>query len=230
VAARRKKTPAVKDATPAEESVAEAPAVEGEQRQEEEQRPDDDRRWYVIHTYSGYEDKVKTNLEHRVQNMDVADLIFEVVVPCVDEIEIRDGQRRTVPRKIFPGYVLVQMIELKQEDDLSASSEERVRSSRAWYVVRNTPGVTGFVGSGHHPTPLDEAEVNSILRQMRAEEPRVKVGFTMGQSVRIIDGPFIDFIGTVDDINVEKGKVKVLVSFFGRETPVELDFLQVERL
>jgi transcriptional antiterminator NusG len=224
VAARKKKAPAVEDATHPEESTAEAPAVE------EEQRQDGDRRWYVIHTYSGYEDKVKANLEHRVQNMDVDDLIFEVVVPCVDEIEIRDGQRRTVPRKIFPGYVLVQMIELKQEDDTSVSSEERVRSSRAWYVVRNTPGVTGFVGSGQHPTPLDEAEVNSILRQMRAEEPRVKVGFTMGQSVRIIDGPFIDFIGTVDDINVEKGKVKVLVSFFGRETPVELDFLQVERL
>jgi transcriptional antiterminator NusG len=230
VAARRKKTPAVKEAAPAEESVAEAPAVEEEQRQEEGQRPDGDRRWYVIHTYSGYEDKVKANLEHRVQNMDVADLIFEVVVPCVDEIEIRDGQRRTVPRKIFPGYVLVQMIELKQEDDPSVSSEERVRSSRAWYVVRNTPGVTGFVGSGNHPTPLDESEVNSILRQMRAEEPRVKVGFALGQSVRIIDGPFIDFIGTVDDLNLEKGKVKVLVSFFGRETPVELDFLQVERL
>jgi transcriptional antiterminator NusG len=230
VAARRKKTPAVKDATPPEESVVEAPAVEEEQPQEEEQPLDGDRRWYVIHTYSGYEDKVKTNLEHRVKNMDVADLIFEVVVPCVDEIEIRDGQRRTVPRKIFPGYVLVQMIELKQEDDPSVPSDERVRSSRAWYVVRNTPGVTGFVGSGHHPTPLDEAEVSSILRQMRSEEPRVKVGFTMGQSVRITDGPFIDFIGTVDDINVEKGKVKVLVSFFGRETPVELDFLQVERL
>jgi transcriptional antiterminator NusG len=230
VAARRKKTPAVKDAAPAQESLAEAPAVEEEQPQEEEQRPDDGRRWYVIHTYSGYEDKVKANLEHRVQNMDVADLIFEVVVPCVDEIEIRDGQRRTVPRKIFPGYVLVQMIELKQEDDTSASNEERVRSSRAWYVVRNTPGVTGFVGSGHHPTPLEETEVNSILRQMRSEEPRVKVGFALGQSVRIIDGPFIDFIGTVDDLNLEKGKVKVLVSFFGRETPVELDFLQVERL
>jgi transcriptional antiterminator NusG len=230
VAARRKKTPAVEEAAPAEESVAETPAVEEEQRREEGQRPDGDRRWYVIHTYSGYEDKVKANLEHRVQNMDVADLIFEVVVPCVDEIEIRDGQRRTVPRKIFPGYVLVQMIELKQEDDPSVSSEERVRSSRAWYVVRNTPGVTGFVGSGNHPTPLDESEVNSILRQMRAEEPRVKVGFALGQSVRIIDGPFIDFIGTVDDLNVEKGKVKVLVSFFGRETPVELDFLQVERL
>ena len=162
--------------------------------------------------------------------MDVEDLIFEVVVPCVNEIEIRDGQRRTVPRKIFPGYVLVQMIELKQEDDTSASSDERVRSSRAWYVVRNTPGVTGFVGSGHHPTPLDETEVASILRQMRAEEPRIKVGFALGQSVRITDGPFIDFIGTVDDLNLEKGKVKVLVSFFGRETPVELDFLQVERL
>jgi transcriptional antiterminator NusG len=230
VAARRKKTPAVKEAAPPEESAVEAPAVEEEQPQEEEQRPDDGRRWYVIHTYSGYEDKVKTNLEHRVQNMDVADLIFEVVVPCVDEIEIRDGQRRTVPRKIFPGYVLVQMIELKQEDDTSASSEERMRSSRAWYVVRNTPGVTGFVGSGQHPTPLEETEVSSILRQMRSEEPRVKVGFALGQSVRIIDGPFIDFIGTVDDLNLEKGKVKVLVSFFGRETPVELDFLQVERL
>jgi len=224
VAARRKKTPAVKEAAPPQESVAEAPAVE------EEQRPDDGRRWYVIHTYSGYEDKVKANLGHRVQNMDVADLIFEVVVPCVDEIEIRDGQRRTVPRKIFPGYVLVQMIELKKEDDPTVPAEERARSSRAWYVVRNTPGVTGFVGSGHHPTPLDEAEVASILRQMRSAEPRVKVGFAVGQSVRITDGPFIDFIGTVDGINLEKGRVKVLVSFFGRETPVELDFLQVERL
>lgn len=224
MAARRKKTSAVKEAAPSQESVAEATAVE------EEQRPDDGRRWYVIHTYSGYEDKVKANLAHRVQNMDVADLIFEVVVPCVDEIEIRDGQRRTVPRKIFPGYVLVQMIELKKEDDSSVPAEERARSSRAWYVVRNTPGVTGFVGSGHHPTPLEEAEVASILRQMRSEEPRVKVGFALGQSVRITDGPFIDFIGTVDGINLEKGKVKVLVSFFGRETPVELDFLQVERL
>jgi transcriptional antiterminator NusG len=224
VAARRKKTPAVKEVARPQESVTEAPAAE------EEQRPDDGRRWYVIHTYSGYEDKVKANLEHRVQNMDVADLIFEIVVPCVDEIEIRDGQRRTVPRKIFPGYVLVQMIELKREDDSSVPSEERTRSSRAWYVVRNTPGVTGFVGSGHHPTPLDEAEVASILRQMRSTEPRVKVGFAVGQSVRIIDGPFIDFVGTVDGINLEKGKVKVLVSFFGRETPVELDFLQVERL
>jgi transcriptional antiterminator NusG len=230
VAARRKKTPAAAEETSAQESPPQAPAVEEKERREEGPRPDDDRRWYVIHTYSGYEDKVKANLEHRVQNMDVADLIFEVIVPCVDEIEIRDGQRRTVPRKIFPGYVLVQMIELKREDDPSVSSEERMRSSRAWYVVRNTPGVTGFVGSGQHPMPLDPTEVNSILRQMRAEEPRVKVGFTLGQSVRIVDGPFIDFIGNVDEINLEKGRVKVMVSFFGRETPVELDFLQVERL
>jgi transcriptional antiterminator NusG len=230
MAARRKKTPAVEEGTSPQESPAQAPAVEEKRPGEREPRPDDDRRWYVIHTYSGYEDKVKANLEHRVQNMDVADLIFEVVVPCVDEIEIRDGQRRTVPRKIFPGYVLVQMIELKREDDPSVSSEERMRSSRAWYVVRNTPGVTGFVGSGQHPMPLEPTEVNSILRQMRAEEPRVKVGFTLGQSVRIVDGPFIDFIGNVDEINLEKGRVKVMVSFFGRETPVELDFLQVERL
>ncbi|MBI1885396.1 MAG: transcription termination/antitermination protein NusG [Chloroflexi bacterium] len=187
-------------------------------------------RWYVIHTYSGYEDKVRTNLEQRVRSMDAQDLIFRVVVPSVDEIEIRDGQRRTVQKKIFPGYVLVQTVELGAEEDPSRAPEERELSSRAWFVVRNTPGVTGFVGSGTHPIPLDDTEVASILKQMRAEEPRVKVGFQVGQSVRIIGGPFQDFIGTVDEINIEKGKVRVLVSFFGRETPVELDFLQVERL
>ncbi len=229
MAARRKKTPAVKDATPPEESVVEAPAVEEEQRQEEEQPLDGDRRWYVIHTYSGYEDKVKTNLAQRIRSMDAEDLVFHVVVPSVDEIEVRDGQRRTVPRKIFPGYVLVQMIELKQESP-EASDQDKVSSSKAWTVVRNSPGVTGFVGSGTAPTPLDEPELRSILRQMRSEEPRIKVGFTLGQSVRVTDGPFMDFVGTVDEINPEKGKVKVLVSFFGRETPVELDFLQVERL
>jgi transcriptional antiterminator NusG len=179
------------------------------------------RSWYVIHTYSGYENKVKTNLEHRILTMDAKDLIFQVVVPTEDEIEIRDGQRRTVARKIFPGYVLVQMIDLKDDD---------IDSSRAWFVVRNTPGVTGFVGSGTKPVPLEAQEVKRILRQMRVEAPKVKVGFIIGQSVRIVDGPFQDFVGTVDDINLEKGKVKVLVSFFGRETPVELDFLQVERL
>lgn len=188
------------------------------------------RAWYVIHTYSGYENKVKTNLEHRIESMDARDLIFKVVIPTEDEIEIREGQRRTVARKIFPGYVLVQMIELKAEDDATATPEERARSSQAWFVVRNTPGVTGFVGSGNRPVPLDPAEVKRILTQMRLEAPRVKVGFQVGQNVRIIDGPFQDFVGQVDEINLEKGKVKVLVSFFGRETPVELDFLQVERL
>ena len=195
-----------------EDSAAESPEDEAIQ---------EGRAWYVIHTYSGYENKVKTNLEHRIQTMDAKDLIFQVVVPTEDEIEIRDGQRRTVARKIFPGYVLTQMIELREDD---------IDSSRAWFVVRNTPGVTGFVGSGTRPVPLEAPEVKRILRQMRVEAPKVKVGFEIGQKVRIVDGPFMDFHGTVDDINLEKGKVKVLVSFFGRETPVELDFLQVERL
>ena len=179
-----------------------------------EEQPKDDRRWYVIHTYSGYENKVKNNLEHRIQTMDMADKIFEVVVPVEDEVEIKDGQRRTVQRKIFPGYVLVQM----------AMTDE------SWYVVRNTPGVTGFVGSGNKPVPLQDDEVKGIMKQMRVETPRIKVAFAKGQSVRIIDGPFADFIGVVDDLSYEKGKVRVLVSFFGRETPVELDFLQVEKL
>ena len=187
------------------------------------------RSWYVVHTYSGYEDKVRTNLEQRIRSMDAQDLVFRVVVPSVDEIEIRDGQRRTVPRKIFPGYVLVHMITLKQ-DDPRATEQDMTLSSKAWTVVRNSPGVTGFVGSGTSPTQLEEAEVRSIMRQMRAEEPRVKVGFQPGQSVRVTDGPFADFVGTVEEINMEKGKVKVAVSIFGRETPVELDFLQVERL
>ena len=207
-----------------------APVVEEQAEEKQEETPlseeladvsVEDRAWYVIHTYSGYENKVKTNLEHRIESMDARDLIFHVVVPTEEEIEIRDGQRRTVEKKVFPGYVLVQMIELREDDP---------KSSRAWFVVRNTPGVTGFVGSGSRPTPLDVDEVKKILRQMRAEEPRVKVGFTVGQSVRIIDGPFQDFAGQVDEINLEKGRVRVLVSFFGRETPVELDFLQVERL
>jgi transcriptional antiterminator NusG len=208
-----------------ETNVEERPAVPDTEvatkPEEEEELTPPGRAWYVIHTYSGYENKVKTNLEHRIDSMDAKDLIFQVVIPTEDEIEIRDGQRRTVARKIFPGYVLVQMMELKEDDP---------ESSRAWFVVRNTPGVTGFVGSGNRPVPLEEPEVRRIIRQMRVVEPRVKVGFTVGQSVRVIDGPFIDFVGQVDEINLEKGKVKVLVSFFGRETPVELDFLQVEKL
>ena len=177
------------------------------------------RQWYVIHTYSGYEDRVKTNLEHRIDTMVLGEKVFQVVVPTEDEIEIKDGQRRTVARKIFPGYIMVEM----------------VMDEESWHVVRNTPGVTGIVSTQDdkgkiEPVPLEEDEVKYILKQMEAEVPRVKVGFSRGQSIRIVDGPFIDFIGIVDDINEEKGKVKVLVSFFGRETPVELDFLQVERL
>ncbi len=232
--ARRKKTAETAlEESPAEEAaeLQEETAEESEQRTviSDEEMFQAGRAWYVIHTYSGYEDKARANLEQRIKSMDAEDLIFHVVVPSVDEIEIRDGARRTVPRKIFPGYVLVQMIEMRQ-DDPDAGEQDKVHSSKAWTVVRNTPGVTGFVGSGATPTALDEPEVRSILRQMRAEEPRIKVGFQMGQSVRVTDGPFVDFIGTVDEINVEKGKVRVLVSFFGRETPVELDFLQVERL
>ena len=210
--ARKGKATAQVAALDGEDGAAESP---------EESAIQEGRQWYVIHTYSGYENKVKTNLEHRIQTMDAKDLIFQVVIPTEDEIEIRDGQRRTIARKIFPGYVLTQMIELKEDD---------IESSRAWFVVRNTPGVTGFVGSGTRPVPLEPPEVKRILRQMRVEAPKVKVGFEVGQNVRIVDGPFMDFHGTVDDINLEKGKVKVLVSFFGRETPVELDFLQVERM
>jgi transcription termination/antitermination protein NusG len=175
---------------------------------------DDSKQWYVIHTYSGYENKVKANLEHRIESMGVEDQIFQVLVPMEEEIEIRNGQRQTVNRKVFPGYVLVEM----------AMSDE------SWYVVRNTPGVTSFVGSGNRPLPLDENEVKKILKQMGVETPKFKVQYSKGQSVRVKDGPFAEFIGTVDEVNPEKNKVKVLVSIFGRETPVELDFLQIEKL
>ena len=170
--------------------------------------------WYVIHTYSGYEERVKKNLSQRIKTMDGGDEVFDIVIPTEEEIEVKNGQRRTVTKKILPGYILVQM-EL---------------SDRSWNIVRNTPAVTGFVGSGTKPVPLGEDEVGRILKRMEAEAPRVKVGFRKGQSVRVTDGPFIDFIGTVDDIDVDKGKVKVLLTLFGRETPVELDFLQVEKL
>jgi transcription termination/antitermination protein NusG len=179
----------------------------------ESQEPGDKAEWFVLHTYSGYENKVRQNLMHRVETMDVSDRIFDVIVPTQDEIEIKAGQRQTVQRKVFPGYVLVQMI---MDDD-------------SWYVVRNTPGVTSFVGMGNRPAPLSQAEVDSIITGMTAEAPKVKVSMSVGDTVRIMDGPFSDFRGAIDEINQEKGKVKVLVSFFGREVPVELDFLQVER-
>jgi transcriptional antiterminator NusG len=175
---------------------------------------ENDNKWYVIHTYSGHEERVKKNLEQRVKFMDSGTEIVKVVIPTEDEIEVRGGRRRTVTRKILPGYVLVQM---KMDE-------------KTWSIVRNTPGVTGFVGSGTSPTPLQEKEVGEILKQMTAEAPKVKVGFRKGQSVRVTDGPFIDFVGVVDEINMEKGKVKVLLSLFGQETPVELDFLQIDKL
>jgi transcriptional antiterminator NusG len=173
----------------------------------------DGRGWYVVHCYSGYENKVRHNLEQRIETMGMKDRIFDVVVPTQEEIEVRDGKRRTVERHIFPGYVLVNML----------------LSEESWYVVRNTPGVTGFVGMGNTPTPLRPEEVNQILRRMEAEAPRVKVSFKVGERVRIVDGPFNDFRGTVSEIDMERTKVRVSVSFFGRETPVELDFLQVEK-
>jgi len=169
--------------------------------------------WYVIHCYSGYENKVRHNLEQRIETMGMKDRIFDVVIPTQEEIEVKDGKRRTVERHIFPGYVLVNM----------ALSEE------SWYVVRNTPGVTGFVGMGNTPTPLRPEEVAQIVKRMEAEAPTVKVSFKVGERVRIIDGPFNDFRGNVAEIDMERTKVRVMVNFFGRETPVELDFLQVEK-
>lgn len=169
--------------------------------------------WYVLHTYSGYENKVKKTIESKVEARDMGDRVYEIVVPTQEEIEIRQGQRHNVMKKVFPGYVLVRM-ELDEE---------------TWYELRNTPGVTGFVSSQNKPVQLTEDEVQSVLKGMATEPPKVKIQFAMGDTVRIIDGPFADFRGEIDEINNEKGKIKVLVSFFGRETPVELDFLQAER-
>jgi transcriptional antiterminator NusG len=202
------------------EAEPEAPAPEPEPERPSAAAPtaepqaDTGRRWYVIHTYSGYENKVKTNLEHRIQSMDMGDKIFQVLVPTEEEIEIKNGKRHPVERKIFPGYVLVEM----------------VMSDDSWYVVRNTPGVTSFVGSGNKPTELTDTEVRAILRQIKLDAPKYKVAFTKGEAVRVTDGPFTDLHGVVDEVHPERNKVKVLVSIFGRETPVELDFLQIEKL
>ncbi|NLV74891.1 MAG: transcription termination/antitermination protein NusG [Chloroflexi bacterium] len=170
--------------------------------------------WFVVHSYSGYENKVRTNLEQRIASMGMEDKIFKVVVPTEEEVEIRDGQKRTSRKRVFPGYILVQMI---MEDE-------------SWFVVRNTPGVTGFVGAGARPSPLTDEEVGKILNRMEAEQPRIKVSFRVGETVRIVDGPFADFMAIVDELYPDRGKVRVLVSFFGRETPVEMDFMQVERI
>jgi transcriptional antiterminator NusG len=176
--------------------------------------PEDGRAWYVVHCYSGYENKVHHSIEQRIETMGMQDMIFDVVVPTEEEIEIKDGKRRTVKKNVFPGYILVQMI--LTED--------------SWYVVRNTPGVTGVVGMGTEPTPLRPDEVASILNRMEAEAPKVKFDFQIGEKVRIGTGPFAEFIGTVSEIDQEKAKVRVMVSFFGRETPVELDFMHVEKV
>lgn len=209
----------VDDQSVLEESEQEAldlSSDEGDAAQEddvESEGPGDDRAWYVVHCYSGYENKVRHNLEQRIDSMGMKDRIFDVVVPTEEEIEVKDGKRRTVERRVFPGYILVNMI----------------MSEESWYVVRNTPGVTGFVGMGTQPTPLRPEEVAQIVKRMEAEAPRIKVTFKSGERVRIVDGPFNDFRGTVSEIDMERAKVRVMVNFFGRETPVELDFLQVEK-
>ncbi len=175
------------------------------------------KKWYVIHTYSGYENKVKANLERRIHSMNMQDKIFRVLVPMEDEVEFKDGKRKITPKKVFPGYVLVEM-------DMDDSS---------WYVVRNTSGVTGFVGSpgsGEKPVPLQDKEVKTILKQMGIETPKLKIDFAKGDRVKVTSGPFFDFTGIVDEIQPEKEKVRALISIFGRETPVELEFYQIEKV
>ena len=172
------------------------------------------RRWYAIHTYSGYEENVVHNLKQRVESMDMQDKIFNIFIPTEKKIKIKNGKRRIVEEKIFPGYVLVEMI---VTDD-------------SWYVVRNTPNVTGFIGSGTTPSPVSEQEIKAIQKRMGVEEPKYKIDVNMGTPVRIIDGPFKSFEGKVSEIDEDRGKIKVLVSMFSRETPVELDFLQVKKI
>ena len=167
-------------------------------------------RWYVIHTYSGYENKVKTDLENTVKNRELGDYFFDIIVPMEEQIEIKDGKRKTNLKKVFPGYVLIKMIV----------------TEKTWYIVRNTRGVTGFVGSGTDPIPLTEDEI----RAMGFEISEVNIDYDINDSVRVMDGPLQDFVGTVTEINKEKHKVKVLVSMFGRETPVELEFSQVRKV
>lgn len=173
-----------------------------------------EKNWYVVHTYAGYENKVKANLEKRIDSMSMEEKIFRILVPVEDEVEIKDGKKKITKRKVFPGYVLVEMF---MTDD-------------SWYVVRNTPGVTGFVGSGSKPVPLNEDEAGQIIRQMGVDEPRIRISLSVGEKVRIIHGPFENFIGLIEEVNTEKQKIRVLISMFGRETPVEQDFSQVEKM
>ncbi|MDI6716011.1 MAG: transcription termination/antitermination protein NusG [Actinomycetota bacterium] len=172
------------------------------------------KKWYVIHTYSGYENKVKANLEHRISSMEMEDKIFDVVIPTEEVVEIKGGKKTITERKVFPGYIMVQM---ELDDD-------------SWYVVRNTPGVTGFVGSNAKPIPLSEQEVDRILQRPVFEKPKPKVEFEEGETVKVVAGPLADFTGTIAEVNVDQSKVKVMVSIFGRETPAELNFDQVAKL
>lgn len=180
---------------------------------EEQPQTTDGRSWYVLHTYSGYEDNVARNLRQRTESMGMEDKIFQVIVPREKKIRVKNGKRRTIEERLFPGYVLVEMI--VTED--------------SWYVVRNTPNVTGFVGSGTTPTPVSKSEIDHLLSRMGDDEPKYKIDVVEGDSVRIMDGPFKEFEGKISDVNDAKGTVKVLVNVFGRETPVELDFLQVKK-
>lgn len=173
-----------------------------------------DRNWYVIHTYSGYEDQVSETLKERIDSLGMQDKIFNVIVPKEKQIEIKNGKKKVVEKRIFPGYVMVDMI--ITED--------------SWYIVRNTPNVTGFIGFGTRPTPISNEEIKIIQKKMGIEEPKYKIDFQIGESVKITDGPFSGLEGVIDDVDQERGKIKVLVSMFGRETPVNLDFLQVKRI
>lgn len=193
----------------------ETDAAAQEPKQEQPDKKDAFKNWYVIHTYSGYENKVKDNLIKRIETMNMKDKIFKVLVPTEEEVEFRNGKKRTVQKKIYPGYVLVEMT---MGDD-------------SWYVVRNTPGVTGFVGPSVKPTPVSESEIKQILRLMGVETgTKVKISVEKGQGVRVKSGPFKDFTGIVEEIYPDREKVKVLIFIFGRETPVELDFRQIEKL
>lgn len=177
-------------------------------------RYDSQKQWYAIHTYSGYEEKVSESIKQRADSLEMKDKILQVLVPKEKMIEVKNGKRKVVEKKIFQGYVIVEM---KMTED-------------AWYIVRNTPNVTGFVGSGTEPTPLAQEEVDKILKRMGREEPKYKMNFSVGEVVNIIDGPFKDTDGTISEVDETKGKIKVLVNMFGRETPVELDSLQVKKV
>jgi transcription termination/antitermination protein NusG len=208
--------------TVTDEEVKDTEAQEETAAEDTKQAPDEaaikaaseNARWYIIHTYAGHENKVERSLKQRVEAMKFTDRVFDIIVPTRNTIKVSQGKKETVKEKIFPGYVLVKMI----LDD------------ETWFMVRSTQGVTSFIGAGNKPTPISEKEVEAIQKFMQLEEPMYKVQFAVGEAVKITDGPFSDFLGTIESIDDARGKVKVLVSIFGRETPVELDFLQVKKI